>query len=65
MPGQAVVFQEGPVGANDESAPVARVEDVALVCVPPVEHVSDVGVAHNVRKQAEATRLMVHWALEI
>ena len=60
-----MVFQEGPVGANDEPAPVARVQNVALVRVPPLEHVSDVGVAHNVRVQAEATRLMVHWALEI
>ena len=59
-----MVFQEGPGGADDEPAPVARVQDVALVHVPPVKHVIDVGVAHDVRVHAEATRLMVHRALE-
>ena len=64
MPGHVVVFQEGPVGTDDEPAPVARVQHVALVHVSPVKHVSDVGVAHDVRIHAEATRLMVHRALE-
>ena len=64
MPGSVVSFQEGPVGADDEPAPEARVQDVALVRVPPEEHVVDVGVAHDVRIYAEATRLMVHRALE-
>ena len=57
-------FQEGPGGADDEPASVARVQGVALVRVPPEEHVVDVGVAHDVRIHAEATRLMVHRALE-
>ena len=64
MPGPVVVFQEGPGGADDEPTSVARVQDVALVRVPPEEHVVDVGVAHDVRIHAEATRLMVHRALE-
>ena len=59
-----MVFQEGPGGADDEPAAVARVQHVALVHVPPVKHVSNVGVAHGVRVYAEATRLMVHRALE-
>ena len=50
MPGQAVVLQERPGGTDDKSAAVARVENVALGHVPPVEHVGDVGVAHVVRK---------------
>ena len=64
MPGSVVVFQEGPGGADDEPASVARVQDVALVRVPPEEHVVDVGVAHDVRVEAEATRLMIHRTLE-
>ena len=64
MPGSVVSFQEGPVGADDEPAPEARVQDVALVRVPPEEHVVDVGVAHDVRVEAEATRLMIHRAPE-
>ena len=64
MPGHVVVFQEGPGGADDEPTPVARVQDVAFIRVPPEEHVVDVGVAHDVRIHAEATRLMVHRALE-
>ena len=64
MPGHVVGFQEGPGGADDEPASVARVQGVALVRVPPEEHVVDVGVAHDVRVEAEATRLMIHRALE-
>ena len=64
MPGPVVSFQEGPGGANDEPTSVARVQEVALVSVPPEEHVVDVGVAHGVRVEAEATRLMIHRALE-
>ena len=64
MPGPVVVFQEGPGGADDEPTPVARVQDVALVRVPPEEHVVDVGEAHCQRIGTEAARPMVHWALE-
>ena len=64
MPGSVVSFQEGPVGANDEPASEARVQDVALVRVPPEEHVVDVGEAHCQRIGTEAARPMVHWALE-
>ena len=64
MPGPVVVFQEGPDGADDEAATVARVQDVALVRVPPEEHVVDVGEAHCLRIGTEATRQMVHRALE-
>ena len=59
-----MVFQEGPGGTDDEPAPVARKQYVALVHVPPVKHVGDVGVAHGVRVHAEAARLMVDRALE-
>ena len=64
MPGSVVSFQEGPVGADDEPAPEARVQDVALVRVPPEEHVVDVGEAHCQRIGTEAARQMVHRALE-
>ena len=64
MPGHVVVFQEGPGGADDEPTPVARVQDVALVRVPPEEHVVDVGEAHCQRIGTEAARQMVHRALE-
>ena len=59
-----MVFQEGPGGANDESTPEARVQDVAVVRVPPDEHVVDVGEAHDMRISTEATRQMIHRALE-
>ena len=64
MPGPVVVFQEGPGGANDEPAPVARVQDVAFVRVPLEEHVVNVGEAHDRRIGTEATRQMVHWTRE-
>ena len=64
MPGPVVVFQEGPGGANDEPTPVARVQGVAFVRVPPEEHVVDVGEAHDLRIGTEATRQMVHRARE-
>ena len=65
MPGPVVVFQKGPGGANYESTAVARVQGVALVRVPPQEHVVDVGEAHDQRIGAEATRQMVHRTREI
>ena len=64
MPGHVVIFQEGPGGTDDEPAAVARIQNVALVHVPPAKHVSDVGEAHGVRVHAEATRLMIHRTLE-
>ena len=65
MPGPVVIFQEGPGGANDEAAAETRVQDVALVRVPPLEHVVDVGEAHDQRIGTEATRQMVHRTREI
>ena len=59
-----MVLQEGPGGANDEPAPVARVQDVAFVRVPLEEHVVNVGEAHDRRIGTEATRQMVHWTRE-
>ncbi len=45
-----MVLQERPGGTDDQSAAVARIENVALGHVPPVEHVGDAGVAHGMRK---------------
>ena len=58
-----MVFQGRP-GGDDEPAPVAGEQHVALVRVPLLEHCGDVAIAEHVGITTEATRLMVHGTLE-